>query len=151
MSGGGVAYRFGGRILYVHEGACEVLLAEAFSHEMSGVTLRKVGPIPVSDAERCEVVGCVKFAAQMAHAVRRLADVLERVDTGEVFGNFTCDEVDALADVLRIAGREQAADFVIGEHARSDEDPNDRHYSGERCRCGALVSDHVRGCGSVTL
>ncbi|MFE6098287.1 hypothetical protein ACFQ7M_41035 [Streptomyces massasporeus] len=40
-----------------------------------------------------------------------------------------CTEVDALADLLRTLGAEQAADAWTDAHAQDDE-PNDRHFQG---------------------
>ena len=42
----------------------------------------------------------------------------------------TCDEAEALAELFRVAGNEEAAKLVIEEHATTDDEPGDLHYEG---------------------
>lgn len=67
---------------------------------------------------------------ELVAAVDTMADALERIDTGDVFGALTCDEVEAIAGVLRAGGRDAAAEFIVAEHAESD-DEGDAHYQGD--------------------
>lgn len=43
-----------------------------------------------------------------------------------------CSETDALADLLAALGEHNAAAYWVTEHARSDDDPDDTHYSGRK-------------------
>jgi len=69
---------------------------------------------------------------QLHTAVDLLADKLDNFDIGgeEAFGEWGCDEIDVLADVLEKAGREETAKSVIAWHAARD-DRGDAHYIGE--------------------
>ena len=87
--------------------------------------------------------------ATLLNAIDTMADRLSEVDTGEVFGNFTCDELDSIAEVLRAAGRDDVADFIIEEHASAD-DEGDAHYRGPVCSCSdpatAAITGHGHAC-----
>jgi len=56
-----------------------------------------------------------------------LADAVCAIDTGEVWSKFTCEEIEALAEVLIAAGNNHAAGFIISEHADGDVDEEDQH------------------------
>lgn len=58
------------------------------------------------------------------------ADIMLGIDNGGTWGSFTCTEIEALADIFRAAGRTDVADFIISEHAESDED-DDMHPKEE--------------------
>lgn len=62
--------------------------------------------------------------------VHHAAPILLGVDNGGTWGSFTCTEIEALAAIFRAAGREDVADFIISEHAESDED-DDMHTQEE--------------------
>ena len=87
----------------------------------------------------------------LKEAVQYMADVLNRVDTGNVWEHFTCTEIESIADVLRAVGRSDVAEFILAEHGEHDE-PGDEHYTevpeweivcslgtGEPRRCGGLT------------
>ena len=57
-----------------------------------------------------------------------MADKLMTCDTGDVWPAMTCGEVESIAKVLRTAGRDDAADFILAEHSVSDEEDDD-HYN----------------------
>lgn len=89
-------------------------------------------------------------AARVMEAVEHMAAVLAVTDSGDVFGAMSCREVESIADVLRAGGWDGAATCIIAEHAPSD-DVDDAHYLGERCECGASLSDgegYAGQCGS---
>lgn len=69
-------------------------------------------------------------SVSLADAVAVMADRLATVDTGETWGGFTCAEIESIADVLRIGGHDDVADFIISEHAIHDED-GDAHFGGQ--------------------
>ncbi|WP_207406710.1 hypothetical protein [Rathayibacter sp. SD072] len=48
---------------------------------------------------------------------------------GDVAARLNCGEVDALAGLLRAAGRGEAADLWIAEHATDDDDEGDAHHT----------------------
>jgi hypothetical protein len=61
--------------------------------------------------------------------VQQAADVVTTIHPSEVFGGLTCGEAQALADVFAAAGRTDAHDFIINEHGRGDDDPEDDHHN----------------------
>jgi hypothetical protein len=61
-------------------------------------------------------------------AVGNLAGIFIRIDASDVFEQFTCSEIEALALVFRTAGRDDAADAVIFRHAKGDSQPEDQHH-----------------------
>lgn len=65
---------------------------------------------------------------ELHQAVCHIAATLRGVDTGEVWCNLTCREIESIADVLREGGHEDEADFLIREHGVADEDPEDMHH-----------------------
>ncbi|MDG9709777.1 hypothetical protein [Streptomyces sp. DH10] len=65
------------------------------------------------------------------------------VITSDVAASLGCTEVDALADMLRALGAEQAADEWTDAHAQDDE-PNDRHFRGTVPADASLASDGMR-------
>jgi len=67
--------------------------------------------------------------AKVANAIDAMAQCLAQVDTGDTWGGFTCAEIEAIADVLRVGGHDDVATFIVSEHARDDED-GDEHYQG---------------------
>jgi len=62
--------------------------------------------------------------------VQLAADKMLGIDNGGTWGSFTCSEIEALAGVFAAAGRQDAAAFIISEHAESDED-DDLHTKKE--------------------
>jgi hypothetical protein len=66
--------------------------------------------------------------AELDQALQEMAERFQFVDTGDVWNRFTCLEIEAIAEVLRLAGYVEVADFVIGEHARGDFDTEDMHH-----------------------
>ena len=64
------------------------------------------------------------------HEVRDTGDVMLGIDNGGTWGSFTCTEIEALAGMFRAARRTDVADFIISEHAGSDED-DDMHTTEE--------------------
>lgn len=66
---------------------------------------------------------------RLCEAVVRLADRLDGFDIGsEIFQQFTCSEFEDLADVLRLAGRDDTADRITRWHAEGDREPDDMHH-----------------------
>ena len=57
-----------------------------------------------------------------------LADAVCGMDTGEVWSKFTCEEIEALAEVLIAGFQDYAAVFIISEHAYGDVDEEDQHH-----------------------
>lgn len=66
----------------------------------------------------------------LQNEVLTAADVMLGIDNGGTWGSFTCTEIEALADIFRAVGRDDVADFIIAEHAESDED-DDLHTKEE--------------------
>jgi hypothetical protein len=62
------------------------------------------------------------------------------VITSDVAASLGCTEVDALTDLLRALGAEQAADEWTDAHAQDDE-PNDRHFQGTVPADASLAAD----------
>ncbi|WP_331733091.1 hypothetical protein OHU34_43600 (plasmid) [Streptomyces sp. NBC_00080] len=62
--------------------------------------------------------------------------------TSNVAASLGCTEADALADLLRALGAEQAPDKWIDAHAEDDE-PNDRHFQGPVPPDASLAADGV--------
>ena len=61
-------------------------------------------------------------------AVEHMADLFSHVaGCGDFLQAMTCSEVNAVADVLRAADRNDVADLVVFEHAQTDES-FDLHY-----------------------
>lgn len=69
-------------------------------------------------------------AAAVEFTVLSAADVMLGINNGGTWGSFTCTEIEALADIFTAAGRKDVADFIISEHAASDED-GDLHTKEE--------------------
>lgn len=63
----------------------------------------------------------------LEHATHALADALRRLRAAEAAGHFTCDEAEAIADVLRIVDPDLADEWMEG-HALGDDDIDDRHH-----------------------
>lgn len=59
--------------------------------------------------------------------------ILRGIDTGDVFERLTCTEANALADIFTAAGDEQTAEFIIAEHALTDDDCDDMHHDKDTC------------------
>jgi hypothetical protein len=59
-------------------------------------------------------------------AVHVLSDMLLGIDEG-TFETFTCREIEILCDLLRVAGHDNVAAYVLGRHAIGDEE-GDQHY-----------------------
>ena len=57
-----------------------------------------------------------------------MADVLLGLDNPDLWGGFSCIEVESIATVLRIVGNDNTADFIIGLHAWADCDEEDQHH-----------------------
>jgi hypothetical protein len=66
----------------------------------------------------------------LKNVVLSAGDVMLGIDNGGTWGSFTCTEIETLAEVFRAAGREDVADFIISEHAETDED-GDMHTNEE--------------------
>ena len=87
-------------------------------------------------------------AAALADTLERFAEVFSHADTHSALGQYlACSEADALAALLTLAGRADAAQSLIGHHGRSDE-PDENHYrqpvrAGE-CTPKASDPDHVK-------
>jgi hypothetical protein len=62
------------------------------------------------------------------------------VITSDVAASLGCTEVDALAELLRALGAEQAADEWIDAHSEDDE-PNDAHFQGTVPADASLAAD----------
>ena len=64
-------------------------------------------------------------------AIQTLADRFDLMLIGPEtsFASFSCQEVDALCDVLNKAGRHETANGILEAHAE-DDDEGDDHYQG---------------------
>lgn len=83
----------------------------------------------------------VSIPAEVAHA---FTDVwCTTVITSDVAAALGCAEVDALADLLRALGAEQAAAEWTDAHAQHDE-ANDRHFQGTVPVDASLAVDGMR-------
>ncbi|MFF5303556.1 hypothetical protein ACFY5F_29795 [Streptomyces sp. NPDC013161] len=82
----------------------------------------------------------VTIPADIAHA---FTDAWCSKVPGDIAVSLRCKEIDALADLLRTLGDEQAADEWIDTHAEGDE-PNDTHFRGTVPAEAALVADGMR-------
>lgn len=70
-------------------------------------------------------------APSVEEALAEFVDTFASWDlVGDVAARLNCGEVDALAGLLRAAGRGEAADLWIAEHA-TDDDEGDAHYTPE--------------------
>lgn len=72
-------------------------------------------------------MGVTIMYAELLAAVCEMADALGGIDTGEVYSNMSCVEIEAVAGVLRAAGCDLEADFIIKEHSLADEE-GDEHF-----------------------
>lgn len=83
----------------------------------------------------------VSIPADVAHA---FADAwCGSTVTANVAASLGCTEVDALADLLRALGAEQAADEWIDAHTK-DDDPGDGHFHGTVPEDISLAADGMR-------
>ncbi|QWY81380.1 hypothetical protein SEA_RIZWANA_83 [Arthrobacter phage Rizwana] len=57
--------------------------------------------------------------------VQSAAPIMKGIDNGGTWGSFACREIEALADVFHAADRPDVADFILSEHAESDEEGDD--------------------------
>jgi hypothetical protein len=80
----------------------------------------------------------VSIPADVAHAFTDAWSTT--VITSDVAASLGCTEVEALADLLRTLGAEQAADEWTDAHAQDDE-PNDRHFQGTVPADSSLAAD----------
>lgn len=81
---------------------------------------------------------------------------LAGIDDERMFTGLTCDEVEKLAHLIRLAGYDDLAARAIAWHATDDDQDEDHflpnlrvtHDSRNRCLvCGAHIADpHMRGC-----
>ncbi|MEU6375535.1 hypothetical protein [Streptomyces sp. NPDC046909] len=83
----------------------------------------------------------VSIPAEVAHAFT--GAWCTNVITSDVAASLGCVEVDALADLLRALGAEQAAAEWTDAHAQDDE-PNDRHLQGTAPVDASLADDAMR-------
>ncbi len=68
------------------------------------------------------------IAAALVVALERFAELFSHSDTHDAIGQYlACSEVDALAELLRLAGRVDAAESLIERHGQHDE-PDENHY-----------------------
>lgn len=61
------------------------------------------------------------------------ADVVVTIAPSTVWGGLTCTEAEALADIFTAAGRQDAHDFIIEQHAEGDDDCEDLHHDKDAC------------------
>jgi len=82
-------------------------------------------------------------------AVDKMAAALKGIDTGGLYCQFTCSEIDAIQLVLALNGNVDEAIFIIHEHAVGDDDPSDEHYllgraiDGEDCPLCGFTHSHI--------
>jgi hypothetical protein len=76
-------------------------------------------------------------------AVARFAATLARVDTGGLFNHFTCDEIDAFADMLQAFGHDETADYILSQHSAGDT-MGERHFAGGTADHGSYDVRGVR-------
>jgi hypothetical protein len=70
-------------------------------------------------------------AATLDQAVARMADTLgDGMTASDAGSHFTCGEAEDIADVLRAAGHDAAADEWLAGHGTGD-DEGDSHYQGD--------------------
>ena len=95
--------------------------AEAACREAVRRELREEARRPVLDAMR-------QHPEALADALAELADMMGDIWTaGDVGPHMRCCEADAVAEVLRLSGRADAAETWIDGHARGDDDEDDGH------------------------
>lgn len=87
--------------------------------------------------------------ADLWQAIQRMADTLHMVDTGNVWEHFTCTEIESIADVLRVAGRDEVAEFILAEHAEYDEPGDEHHIDRPQFEIVASFSDGIKRCGEI--
>lgn len=63
----------------------------------------------------------------LTDAVAVMAERMAAMDTDDVWLHFTCGEIEAVADVLRAAGHDDVAAFIVSEHAIHDDVDDDFH------------------------
>lgn len=56
------------------------------------------------------------------------ADAMLGIDNGGTWTTFTCTEIEALAEVFLVGGRQDVAEFIINEHGEGDEE-GDSHVT----------------------
>ncbi|TLS45796.1 hypothetical protein FE633_13645 [Streptomyces montanus] len=83
----------------------------------------------------------VSIPADVAHAFAEAW--CDSTITADVAASLGCTEVDALADLLRALGAEQAADEWVDAHAK-DDDPGDGHFQGTVPEDVSLTADAMR-------
>ena len=67
---------------------------------------------------------------RLQQVVTNAGDAMLGIDNGGTWGSFTCSEIDALAALFTVAGRQDVAEFIVAEHAIGDEFDDD-HYQGD--------------------
>ena len=63
-----------------------------------------------------------------SEVLERWAQVMGKLDTPGTWETFTCQELEATADLARAAGREDVAGMMIHLHALGDYDQEDQHH-----------------------
>ena len=95
--------------------------AERQRQEQADREAREASRRPVLDAMR-------EHPEALADALAELADMMGDIWTaGDVGPHMRCCEADAVAEVLRLSGRADAAETWIDGHARGDDDEDDGH------------------------
>lgn len=92
------------------------------------------------------MAGTHAFGFSLEQAATRLADVARLMGDCEALTGMSCHEVEAIADVLRAAGAEDAADIIVEAHSTGDDDPDDSHHSAYLAYRNehARISDQMR-------
>lgn len=60
--------------------------------------------------------------------VSAVPTVMGMAPADSVWGGMTCTEAEALASIFGAAGHTEVEDFIIGQHALGDDDPEDTHH-----------------------
>jgi hypothetical protein len=66
--------------------------------------------------------------SELVAAAERLASVALQMGDAEALRGLTCTEAEAIADVCRAVGRDDAAEVIVETHGTGDDDEGDDHH-----------------------
>lgn len=55
--------------------------------------------------------------------------IVQGMVPSDVFGGMTCTEAQALANIFSAGRQPETAEFIMGQHALGDDDPEDTHHA----------------------
>lgn len=103
--------------------AADMLVSHAEGATFTRVQAHNLIAEAVED-ERARVAPVVGIVA----AVDALASIASGMYDAEALGGLTCAEVEAIAEVLRAGGHDEAAATIVDAHAHGDDDEGDEHH-----------------------